>query len=164
MRSTTTGLLCLLAAAGVACGGESGAFEACGGALTGSWSFTGATLEGAGDGCDPGGAPAIDGFIVFNENGRYSLNARVALWKRTPSEACGFATADGGFFAAEDRSVCLAGTAAELEATSCDGGAPYVDPPLRGAAEYCVAGDRLTLRSSSLLGLRFSAVLELARM
>ncbi|MCK6550483.1 hypothetical protein L6R52_31895 [Myxococcota bacterium] len=146
-----------LAVAG--CGSDGDA--ACGGDLTGQWSFTSATIEGAGDGCTPTGG-GISGFLIFNANGRYTLNAMISAWKRT-GDACESSTADGGFYTASGGSVCIAGTEGELAGASCDGAVPTLPVGLRGAAQYCVEGDTLTLTTNTMLGLRFPAKLTLER-
>lgn len=158
-RATPWLLVSVLVAIG-GCG-SSEEFTPCGGDLQGEWNITGGAVEGAGDGCADTG---MSGFLYFKEDGRYTLNANVSAWKRSASDpTCGFSTADAGYWTTDGASVCIAGTKAEVDAISCDGTIPFLSGGLRGAAEYCVDSNRLRLRTNTLLGLRFAAVIELTR-
>lgn len=160
-------LACAFAAAGCGEGSQEIVFTACGGDITGGWTFLSASVMGSGDSCTPpaSGEKSIDGFIFFNDNGRYSLNAKVKAWKKDPSDpACDFSTAFGGFYRREEPHVCFANTTSDLESIPCDGSGVIGARPLDAEAEYCASADRLRLRTSSLVHLRFEAILDLEKM
>ncbi|MBI2376743.1 MAG: hypothetical protein HYV07_22285 [Deltaproteobacteria bacterium] len=142
------------------CGEEEAGFVACGGAVKGSWSITSATLSAAIDGC------AIDapvtGFMVFNDNGRVSVNLKAGSWIVRGDAECGQQKQFGAFWRANGSSLCMALAEADLDA-ACAGNPPSTDG-WAGSGDYCVEGSTLKIRTSSLLGLTAEAIVTLGPM
>ena len=162
--TVATALACVLLTAG--CGGdpvdEPDPFTACGGDIVAGWDFSAVTFPAGGDQCPAlaAGDAGVDGFIVFNANGRYSLSLKVKAYQQASTGACDFAAAYGGFYRVVGSRVCLEGSAVEGTAIACDSDTAAAS---RGVGKFCVAGDALTIESSSLFDLGVVGRLALIR-
>jgi len=142
-----------------ACGEGTTDFTACGGDVTGTWNFTGATVANA---CSTE-TPAITGFAAFNANGHYSISGNVKAWKLHGAEPCGFDTVHAGFWKQVGSRICIAESPAELDSQPCDETAHTLDKPWSAAADVCIEAATLTLSTSSLFGLNQAATLTLTK-
>lgn len=161
MRSLVFALISSMFLGLAACGGDdppSDTFVACGGDVIAGWDFVAARVIAGGDGCPD--ATAAMGTLFFQSSGRYTINPDIDAWKLTPGSACGFMTSYGGFYRVEGSKICFGDSSAQGSAIPCEG-TPVTAQ--HGVADFCVEGDTLTLRSSSLLGLTFLGEMELTR-
>ena len=144
-----------------ACGGDDDpgptAFAACGGDLVSGWDFAEVTFVDGAAPCTVAAGSGVDGFIVFNDTGRYSLNVKVKAWKSALDGSCDFSIAHGGFFRTVSTRVCLEGSGVTGDAIACDSNSAT---PARGLGQYCVAGDELTIDTSNMFDLQSTARLR----
>lgn len=151
-----------------ACGGTTEDVPlTCDGVLIGAgetnrlWDFSGVTLDRSV--CEVA-APTLSGFLSFNANGRYSVNAKGNVWIFPGAAGCGFDTTYGGFYKVEGNKVCFAESEADLAAFPCDGSGHDVSARPRSAgATFCVSGRNLELTSRTFIGLSAEAVLKLTQ-
>lgn len=125
------------------------------------WNFSSVTLDQSV--CEVP-APTLEGYLSFNSNGRYSVNAAGNAWIFPGAAGCGFNTTYGGHYKIVGNKVCFAETEADLAAFPCDESGHDVSARPRSAgATFCVSGTNLELTSRTFIGLSAPAVLKLTK-